>query len=100
MNKRSIRDFFIVLAMFLCFALMIIGLNSCAPNPGPDATVIKCTPEYIYFDDDVFRYGVEINKFEYNGHAYIKFGVGDRQTILHDPDCKCHKNNNETLFDW
>ena len=38
-----------------------------------------------------------VKHFDYNGHSYIQFEVsathGGRCGMVHDPDCKCNKNN-------
>ena len=40
-----------------------------------------------------------VTKAEYGGHTYIFFNDHYRLGVVHDPDCKCHKNG-ETNFDW
>ena len=33
--------------------------------------------------------GQRIERFDYDGHSYVQFGVGNQTWGVHDPDCKC-----------
>ena len=34
-----------------------------------------------------------VYKSTFNGHDYLMFGLGERSSVVHDPDCKkCQKN--------
>ena len=80
---------------------MILGLFvGCVPVGTNDKTT-EVESELLRFEGSRPEYGIRIYKFEYNGHQYLQFGSGDHQSVVHDPDCKCHKNNNNNnLFDW
>jgi len=100
-NIHIPRKFFIVLLIF-AIAMMILGLFvGCAQNPNPNDNVP--TPvDYVYYKSySPCVYKDPVIKFEYNGHQYIRFGEYKSTCVVHDPDCKCHKNiNNNNLFDW
>lgn len=99
-NIHISRNFFIALLVF-ALAMLILGLFvGCSPVP--DNEITKPEGKIYYKGSSPGTYEDQISKFEYNGHQYIRFGEYRSQTIVHDPDCKCHKNNNNnnTLFDW
>ena len=83
--------------------MIILGLFVGCACPGPNDDEIPKPVEYIYYKDGISpgKYKVPVIKFEYNGHQYIRFGEYQSTSVVHDPDCKCHKNNNNNnLFDW
>jgi hypothetical protein len=66
---------------------------------------IRCsTPATPNHDENVSRWynsltGEYIGSYKYvykstfNGHDYLMFGLGERSSVVHDPDCKkCQKN--------
>jgi hypothetical protein len=85
------------------FFIAILGalMTSCVPNPGPNDEIAE-PKGYIYYKGvSGSIYGEPVYRFDYNGHQYIRFGEYQSVTVVHDPDCKCHKsNNNNNLFDW
>lgn len=90
------RKFFIALLIF-ALAMMILGLFvGCTQNPDPYDNV-PSPADYVYYKGNSSSgmvYKVPVIKFEYNGHQYIRFGEYQSTCIVHDPDCKCHENNN------
>jgi hypothetical protein len=101
-NIHITRKFFIALLIF-ALAMMILELFVGCNCPGPNDDEIPQPVEYIYYRDGVSpgKYKVPVIKFEYKGHEYIRFGEYRSTCVVHDPDCKCHKNNNNNnLFDW
>jgi len=72
---------FIISILFVCCTVTPEQENA----PGP--------VEYIYYKGtDPGVYKEPVIKFEYNGHSYIRFGEFRCTSIVHDPDCPCHKN--------
>lgn len=102
-NIHIKREFFIALLIF-ALAMMILGLFvGCVPVTDPNDDETPQPHEYIYYKDGTTpgKYKVPVIKFEYNGHQYIRFGEYRSTCVVHDPDCKCHENNNNNnLFDW
>jgi hypothetical protein len=102
-NIHIPKKFFIALLIF-AIAMMILGLFvGCAKNPSHNDNV-PSPVDYVYYKGNGSPgvYKDPVIKFEYNGHQYIRFGEYRSTCVVHDPDCKCHKNNNNnnTLFDW
>ena len=84
------RFLFIMLMAGLLMLIGLFGMTACTPPEG--AKVSKATEDELYFENrDGTYYSLSITKFEYDGHDYIKFGSHEYQTIVHDPDCKCHQ---------
>lgn len=87
-NKN--RFLFIVLMAGLLMLIGLFGMTACTPPER--AKVIKAAEDEFYLENkDGIYYSLDITKFEYDGHDYIKFGSREYQTIVHDPDCKCHQ---------
>lgn len=101
-NMHITRKFFIVFLIF-ALAMMILGLFvGCTQNPDHYDNV-PFPVDYVYYKGNGSPgvYKVPVIKFEYNSHQYIRFGENHSTCVVHDPDCKCHKNiNNNNLFDW
>lgn len=77
---------------YLFISLLGFLLVSCSTPEPPehDENVSiwynSLTGEYV----GSYRY---VYKSTFNGHDYLMFGLGERSSVVHDPDCKkCQKN--------
>lgn len=63
-----------------CFWILLLCLAGCEGNVPTHNT------------GDTLPGGSTIETFTYHKHDYIRFGTGNTQSIVHDPDCiKCQK---------
>lgn len=37
----------------------------------------------------VSEYGDIVDHFQYKSHEYLRFGIDNNRSIVHNPDCKC-----------
>lgn len=77
-----------LVTLTIVLALSFIGCST--PTPKQDENVSRwhnsLTGEYI----GSYKY---VYKSTFNGHDYLMFGLGERSSVVHDPDCKkCQKN--------
>lgn len=101
-NIHIPRKFFIALLIF-ALAMMILGLFVGCTTNQRHIDNVPSPVDYVYYKGNGSPgvYKEPVFKFEYNGHQYIRFGEYQSTCIVHDPDCKCHENNNNNnLFDW
>lgn len=56
---------------------------------------------YIEYSDGFHRAMIPVH-FEYNSHKYIAFMGHESFSVIHDPDCDCHKNEKTSgsYHDW
>lgn len=52
---------------------------------------------YIEYSEGFHR-GIIPVHFNYKGHSYIGFISNESQSIVHDPECECHKNNTHKSY--
>ena len=82
------KIFLVTLTVVL--ALLFIRCSTPTPPKHPNENVCiwtnAQTGEYI----GSYRF---VYKSTYNGHDYLMFGLGERNSVVRDPDCKkCQKN--------
>ena len=71
--ENTNRFLFIVLMAGLLMLIGLFGMTACTPPEG--AKVIKAAEDEFYLENkDGIYYSLDITKFEYDGHDYIKFG--------------------------
>jgi hypothetical protein len=70
--------------LLLILAVFIVGCDS--PEPPRDTTEKIQYENNAYNSIDNWDYVIH---FAYSGHKYIKFGRGNVQWGVHDPDCLC-----------
>ena len=74
----------------ILLAICLIGLNSCCPLE--EKEIINAEKSGIKLKiDDYILYNFDIVHFSYDRHSYIGFRKNGDISILHDPDCKCLK---------
>jgi len=80
---------FVILLIILVLLCIAGALSSCTPVNQTKR------PELVKYEIKKNRYGsMRVLRFEYDGHQYIMFGSVDGRSIVHDPDCPCHKKEN------
>ena len=90
----------------------ILLLNSCEI---PISSTVNTQEDYIrlvisdpFMDGDTYKRTFSIIKFDYEGHNYIymKMLDCDGHSIVHDPNCPCHNQEQQkttsrtTKFSW
>ena len=86
------KKFFVALLIF-AVAMVTLGFTLFKSNTNEELTANIISEQYCRFmKNGHAKDNVHIIKFEFDGHSYIKFGCGQDQTIVHDPNCKCQNN--------
>lgn len=84
--------------LFVAMVSALLVVVCCSGTQERGGVVVTETDGLTYTKKVIVR-DTEINKvlhFNYNGHSYIQFNTGEgrngRSGIVHDPDCKCNRN--------
>lgn len=88
--------------LFVAMMSTLLVLVCCSGTQERGGVVVTETDGLTYTKKVIvgkFVRDSETNKvlhFNYNGHSYIQFNMGagqnGRSGIVHDPDCKCNRN--------
>jgi hypothetical protein len=83
------------------FIMLSVMLTGCVnPENLNVPEVQRHEKMYIEYTEGFHR-GIAPVHFNYNGHSYIGFISSESHSIVHDPDCECHKNNtHESYFEY
>lgn len=92
-NIHILNSPFIVLFIIIGIAILS-SFTLCKSNKTVKTTtprIISTSQTYEFYKDGRFTTFTTVSKFEFEGHSYIIFDEGYGKTVLHDPNCKCHK---------